>query len=95
MRKFLEAYLFYKYPYHADDKSEKLRMFFKEDNESVALTNRISNELSHLEEIFDRSMKPVDIPEIPKLAKYVLDKIKEKDSDQYCALLKSIGEAEA
>lgn len=95
LRKFLEAYLFYKYPYHADDKLEKLRMFFKEDNESVALTNRISNELSHLEEIFDRSMKPVEIPEIPKLAKYVLDKIKENDSDQYCALLKSIGEAEA
>jgi wobble nucleotide-excising tRNase len=95
LRKFLEAYLFYKYPYHAHDKLEKLRMFFKEDNESVALTNRISNELSHLEEIFDRSMKPVEIPEIPKLAKYILDKIKEKDSDQYCALLKSIGEAEA
>lgn len=95
LRKFLEAYLFYKYPYHADDKLEKLRMFFEEDNEAVALTNRISNELSHLEEIFDRSMKPVEIPEIPKLAKYVLDKIKEKDPDQYCALLKSIGEAEA
>jgi len=95
LRKFLEAYLFYKYPYHADDKLEKLRMFFEEDNEAVALTNRITNELSHLEEIFDRSMKPVEIPEIPKLAKYVLDKIKEKDPDQYCALLKSIGEAEA
>lgn len=95
LRKFLEAYLFYKYPYHADDKLEKLRMFFEEDNEAVALTNRITNELSHLEEIFDRSMKPVEIPEIPKLAKYVLDKIKEKDPDQYCALLKSIGETEA
>ena len=95
LRKFLEAYLFYKYPYRADDDLEKLRMFFKEDNESVALTNRISNELSHLEEIFDRSMKPIEIPEIPKLAKYILDKIKEKDSDQYSALMKSIGEAEA
>ena len=90
LRKFLEAYLFYKYP--ADIGSEKkLNMFFANDELSVHLTNRIDNELSHLEEIYDRSMRPIEIPEIPKVARYVLNKIKEKDEQQYSALLKSIG----
>ncbi len=67
-------------------------MFFGDDRQSVDITNRLTNELSHLEQIFDRSLKPIEIPEIPKLAKYVINKIKEKDSEQYQALLKSIGE---
>jgi len=91
LRKFLEAYLFYKYPVHEDIKV-KLSLFFKEDQTVIDLTNRLDNELSHLEEIFDRSMRPIEIPEIPKLANYVLSKVKEKDRDQYDALLKSIGE---
>jgi hypothetical protein len=91
LRKFLEAYLFYKYPVQGDIK-DKLSLFFKEDQTAIDLTNRLDNELSHLEEIFDRSMRPIDIPEIPKLANYVLSKVKEKDRDQYDALLKSIGE---
>jgi hypothetical protein len=37
-------------------------------------------------------MHPIEIPEIPKLANYVLNKIKEKDGTQYNALMKSIGE---
>ena len=93
LRKFLEAYLFYRYPYHTNDKLEKLRMFFGDDRQSVDITNRLTNELSHLEQIFDISLKPIEIPEIPKLAKYVINKIKEKDPEQYKALLKSIGEA--
>ena len=96
LRKFLEAFLFYRYPYQYDKNNslERLTKFFGEDSTSTALTNRISNELSHLEEIFDRSMKPIDIPEIPKLANFVLDKMFEKDPEQYNALLKSIGESE-
>ncbi len=90
LRKFLEAYLFYRYPVNIGQK-EKLNMFFSNDELSVDLTNRIDNELSHLAEIYDRSMRPIEIPEIPKLARYVLNKIKEKDEEQYSALLKSIG----
>lgn len=94
LRKFLEAYLFYKYPYKDDHTSplERLRMFFGDDATATALTNRVSNELSHLEEIFDRSMRPIEIPEIPAVANFVLDKMFEKDKDQFNALLKSIGE---
>lgn len=90
LRKFLEAYLFYRYPANIGQKV-KLNMFFSNDELSVDLTNRLDNELSHLAEIYDRSMRPIEIPEIPKLARYVLEKIKEKDCDQYLALLKSIG----
>ncbi len=90
LRKFLEAYLFYKYPANIKIQ-EKLNRFFSDDELSVDLANRIGNELSHLEGSFDRSMKPIEIPEIPKLARYVLNKIKEKDEEQYSALLKSIG----
>lgn len=96
LRKFLEAFLFYKYPYQYDKNNslERLTRFFGDDSTSTAIINRVSNELSHLEEIFDRSMKPIEVPEITTLANFVLDKIFEKDPDQYNALLKSIGEPE-
>jgi len=83
--------LFYKYPIQQDIKV-KLGLFFRDDQAAIELTNRLDNELSHLEEIFDRSMRPIEIPEIPKLANYVLSIIKEKDRSQYDALLKSIDE---
>ena len=94
LRKFLEAYLFYKYPYKDDQagSSERLLQFFGEDATATALAYRVGNELSHLEKIFDRSMRPIEIPEIPAVAKFVLDKMYEKDKDQYNALLQSIGE---
>lgn len=94
LRKFLEAYLFYKYPYTGENeaKQERLRKFFGDDRVAIVLTNRISNELSHLEAIFDRGMKPVDIPEISRVVNFVLSKIKEKDEEQYNSLLRSIGE---
>lgn len=96
LRKFLEAFLFYKYPCHDDknDSFERIKKFFGDDETAIALANRLNNELSHLESIFDRSLKPLDIPEIPKLANYVLDKIYTADPDQYNSLLKSIGEPE-
>lgn len=96
LRKFLEAFLFYKYPHHDDQNNslERISKFFGNDDTAVALANRLNNELSHLESIFDRSIKPVEIPEIPKLANYVLDKIYAADPEQYNSLLKSIGEPE-
>lgn len=55
------------------------------------MTDRINNEFSHLEGLFERSMTPIDIPEMKKTATFILDKIKEKDNEQYEALLLSIG----
>lgn len=94
LRKFLEAFLFYRYPLRDghDTLKERLRRFFGEDPTSVALANRIANELSHLGQAFDRGMQPVDIPEISAVADYVLDTIHNRDREQYNALLESIGE---
>lgn len=97
LRKFLEAFLFFKFPYHDDknDSLERIKKFFgDEDATAIALVNRLNNEFSHLESIPDRGFKPVEIPEIAKVANFVLDKIYTADPHQYNALLKSIGEPE-
>ncbi|EHL2018413.1 AAA family ATPase [Escherichia coli] len=95
LRKFLEAFLFFKFPHHDDknDAFERIKKFFgEEDSTAIALVNRLNNEFSHLESIPDRGFKPVEIPEISKVANYVLDKIYTSDPHQYNSLLKSIGE---
>ncbi|RZK26055.1 MAG: hypothetical protein EOO43_03880, partial [Flavobacterium sp.] len=89
-RKFLEAFLFYKYP-NAVEHDDKLSRFFGNNRQASSMTERINNEYSHLEGIFERSMIPIDVPEMKKVAAFVLDRIKEKDVDQFDALLKSIG----
>ena len=89
-RKFLEAFLYYKYP-NAIEKDDKLKRFFGNNRQASTMTDRINNEFSHLEGLFERSMMPIDVPEMKKTSKFILDKIKEKDNDQYDALLLSIG----
>ncbi|WP_026947131.1 AAA family ATPase [Algoriphagus marincola] len=89
-RKFLEAFLFYKYP-NALDRDDKLTRFFGDDRQASSMTDRINNEFSHLEGLFERGMIPIDIPEMKKTATFILEKIKEKDKDQFEALLISIG----
>ncbi len=88
-RKFLEAFLFYKYP-NALNINEKLAKYFGDDIQATSIVNRISNEFSHLEGLIERSMIPIDVPEMKKLALFILKKIKEKDPDQFDALLLSI-----
>ncbi|MES2654054.1 MAG: AAA family ATPase [Bacteroidota bacterium] len=88
-RKFLEAFLFYKYP-NAIEKDDKLLRFFGDNKQASAMTDRINNEYSHLEGIFERSMIPVDVPEMKKIASFVLKRIEDKDKEQFEALLKSI-----
>lgn len=90
-RKFLEAFLFYKYP-NAIDKDDKLTRFFGDNRQASSMTDRINNEYSHLEGLFERGMLPIDVPEMKKTAAFILNKIQEKDNDQYEALLISIGE---
>lgn len=86
----MEAFLYYKYP-NATDQIEKLTKFFGDNRQASTMTDRINNEYSHLEGLFERSMTPIDIPEMKKTAKFILDKIKDKDNEQYEALLLSIG----
>lgn len=89
-RKFLEAFLYYKYP-NAVEKDDKLARFFGDDALASSLTDRINNEFSHLAGVFERSVLPIDVPEMKTAASFILRKIEEKDPDQYSALLQSIG----
>lgn len=90
-RKFLEAFLYYKYP-NAVEKDDKLARFFGDDALAASLTDRINNEFSHLAGVFERSVLPIDVPEMKTTASFILRKIEEKDPDQYSALLQSIRE---
>lgn len=92
-RKFLEAFLYYKYP-NAVEKDNKLKRFFGDDALAASLTDRINNEFSHLAGVFERSVLPIDVPEMKTTANFILRKIKENDPEQYAALLQSIGVAE-
>lgn len=91
-RKFLEIYLFYKYP-DSRGKNKKLAAFFGNESEIPQyITSRITNEYSHLEEDgIERASLPIDVQEFKKEAQKILDCIKSHDQDQYNALLKSIG----
>lgn len=89
-RKFLEAYLYYRYPDNEKNSiRDKLKLFF--DDEKAATTiDRIDNELSHLEGLIERGMSILEYPEIKKCAKFILNTIKQKDPEQYNAFLRSI-----
>lgn len=88
-RKFLEIYLYYKYP----DRGmcgETLRLFF-DDAIPAILTDRINNEYSHLSGVFERGSTPVEVPEMQAAAKKIIERLK-LDREQYSALLQSVGE---
>ena len=88
-RKFLEIYLYYKYP----DKGmtpENLHLFFGEERIPAILTDRINNEYSHLCGVFERGSTPVELPEMQTSAQQIIERLKE-DKDQYSSLLKSVG----
>lgn len=91
-RKFLEAYLYYKYPDNETSSlHNKMKSFFS-DSYAATTIDRIDNELSHLEGLIERGMSISDNAEIKKCAQYILDTIKRKDREQYDAFCKSIGE---
>jgi wobble nucleotide-excising tRNase len=96
-RKFLEIYLYYRYPDGVPDKishNEKISKMFG-DKVCSFLADRINNEQSHLSGSFERGAQPVDHLEMQSVANLICDKIKQYDAEQYSALLKSIGESPA
>ena len=90
-RKFLELYLYYKYPKSMKDRDRYTKFFGSEDKIPTILIERINNEYSHLSGGFEIGETPVEVPEMKKDAQFILNTIKEKDNDQYNALLESIG----
>jgi len=88
IRKFLEYYLFYKYP-NSESPLNNLDKLF--DGNTPALLNRVVNELSHLTFI-DRGWSPLDVSEVEECVKIVIEMIEDKDSEQFNALKSSIDE---
>jgi len=58
------------------------------------LISKINNEHSHLIGDLEHGSIPMEgcIPEMQKEARFILEKIEEKDKEQYDSLLESIGE---
>lgn len=92
LRKFLEMYLYFRYPNASENDTGKLRRFLGDDLVASSVTERVENEYSHLVGLFERGILPVDISAMKKMADLVLDKIKNYDPEQYNALMESIGE---
>ncbi len=91
LRKFLEAFLFFKYPNATNGSNDKrIEKFFGDGAGTDSLVKRLTNELSHLEEFIDRGAQPIDYAEIATLAKFVLGKMRENDKEQFEHFLLSI-----
>ncbi|HEF9979281.1 TPA: AAA family ATPase [Campylobacter coli] len=103
LRKFLEIYLFFKYPNEIKSLDKELiKRFFNDTYQSdridenhqkmvASIINRYQNEYSHLREILSRGMQPIDIEEAKKIAEFILKTIEQNDKQQYKALVESIG----
>jgi hypothetical protein len=88
MRKFLECYLFNRYPDTDDPLTEHLIDMF--DNHVPSEVNRVMNEYSHLAWA-ERGMKVMDVPEVVTAAHEILRALKTKDNAHYVTLCKSVG----
>lgn len=89
-RKFLEVYLFYKFPDFTDDR-KKQELFFG-TRIPVFLNERVTNEYSHLAGGIERASTIVEYPveTMKKDAQLILDCIKNHDEEQYKAFLNSV-----
>ncbi|MFM9825075.1 AAA family ATPase [Flavobacterium sp.] len=90
MRKFLEAFLFYKYPSNKMSFDQRIKKYFDNDEIAFNLVKRVINEFSHLEDNFDRSIEPIDINVIQSVSSAVMQKMQATDKDQFDALKESI-----
>lgn len=86
MRKFLECYLFYRFP-NTEKPINNLSKIF--DNNIPSLVNRVVNEYSHLS-WGDRGSIAYDVIEAETVAREILKAIKRKDKDHFDALCESI-----
>jgi wobble nucleotide-excising tRNase len=96
LRKFLDIYLYYKFPDGISEEKSRDNKVFKLFGEKITsfLTDRISNEYSHFSGTFERGSMPIDVPEMQSVAQITINTIRNKDKEQYESLLKSIGEVD-
>jgi hypothetical protein len=94
LRKFLEGYLFFKFPSDGLKYDKRVQLFFEDGTVASPFVQRMTNEFSHLGEFIDRGALPVDSAEISSLAKFVLGKLKAADHSQYEHFLESVKTAD-
>lgn len=87
-RKFLEMYLFYKYP--GDKREDAMTEFFGDDEVTKSLISKFDNDNSHAEGATEKTMLPYDIAEAHRVAQKILEVLRQ-DERQYKSLLKSVG----
>ncbi len=88
MRKFLECYLFNRFPDADDPLAEHMTDLF--DDHVPSEVNRVVNEYSHLVWA-EQGMKVMDVPEVVKAAREILKALQLKDRKHYDTLCKSLG----
>jgi len=91
-RKFLDTYLFYKYP-DASDIRVHLKKFLGDNQSSTILIQKITNEQSHANGDLENHELAFDVPEIISSAKIVLERIQYFDADQYNSLVSSVNQS--
>jgi wobble nucleotide-excising tRNase len=95
LRRFLEAYLYFKFPFASGDTSEdfnkRIKQFFASGLGEDARVARMAHEGSHLLGAFDRALQPVESEEISAMARIIFTRLRDEDPEQYDALLKSVG----
>lgn len=82
-RKFLEIYLFFRFPSTKDPLDHLSTVMTPEDASKV---NRVVNEYSHLTTI-ERAIRPVEFDEIETCAKLIMSLVKDHDEEQYKQLV--------
>ena len=87
MRKFLECYLFNRYPNADEPLAAHLADLF--DNHVPSEVNRVVNEYSHLV-WSERGMRVMDAPEVVAAAREILKVLQTKDKVHYDTLCKSV-----
>lgn len=87
IRKFLEIYLFYKYPNESSLIKKMERLF---EDPLPSFMNRIINEYSHLT-VLERGYIPVQFEELKDCVEVLLTTMEQEDSSQYEDLVRSVG----
>lgn len=90
MRKFLECYLFNRYPDTDEPLSDHIAQLF--EGHVPSAVNRVVNEYSHLAWA-ERGMRVMEVPEVVTAAKEIIKALKTKDFEHYETLCKSVGVA--
>lgn len=87
-RKFIEIYSFFKFPTYYKYDDDRLKAFWNDEIYRLFI-GRVNNEYSHCSGVLERGMSLMEVPEMHRVAKAIIQKVK-KDIQQYTALLESL-----